>query len=130
MRYRCDNCGAEAEEEDLPEAKDLSQRLDEGGTYTSKECKECGALSYPISDDEDEDNKPGVESGAYVGEEPFPGDLGSQLIATTLHDRGFDEVVERMQAYDGDFWMDFVGPMIDRVEDLLYDDEERAAING
>lgn len=46
----CDNCGTVAEEDSLPDAQDLSMRLDEGGvyTYTSKECHNCGTLSYPM----------------------------------------------------------------------------------
>ena len=45
--YVCDNCGFTAEPEELPDAKDLWQRLTPGGIYTNKECPECGALCFP-----------------------------------------------------------------------------------
>jgi predicted RNA-binding Zn-ribbon protein involved in translation (DUF1610 family) len=47
--YVCDNCGYTAAADDLPEAKDLWQRLTPGGIYTDKECPECGALCFPKS---------------------------------------------------------------------------------
>lgn len=47
MNYQCDNCGHVGSGDTFPDARDLSQRLDEGGTYTTKECPECGALAYP-----------------------------------------------------------------------------------
>lgn len=62
--------------------------------------------------------------------DPFAGDAGAQLIRDTLSDRGFDSVEERMVAYDGDFWMDFVGPMIDRVGDVLYTEQEVEEVYG
>jgi len=52
MIYKCDNCGHTADENDLPNAKDLMQRMTPGGIYTDRECSECeeGALCYPIDD--------------------------------------------------------------------------------
>lgn len=54
-KYRCDNCEFEDEEDDLPDAKELSMRLTPGGKYTDKECPKCHALCFPI---EEEDGKP------------------------------------------------------------------------
>lgn len=48
--YQCDNCQRVAERHELPDAKDLHQRIDPGGIFTDKECSECGALSYPVED--------------------------------------------------------------------------------
>lgn len=62
--------------------------------------------------------------------DPFAGDAGAQLIRDTLSDRGFDNVEQRMVEYDGDFWMDFVGPMIDRVGDVLFSEEEVTEVYG
>ena len=45
--YVCDNCGCTEERENLPNAKDLHQRLVPGGIYTDKECPACGALCFP-----------------------------------------------------------------------------------
>jgi hypothetical protein len=55
---------------------------------------------------------------------PFAGDAGAQLIQETLTDRGCKGVHEAMVAYvergDGrDFWMDFVGPMVDRAGEAI-----------
>ncbi|MCS3660074.1 putative RNA-binding Zn-ribbon protein involved in translation (DUF1610 family) [Salinibacter ruber] len=46
-RYECDSCGHESWRAFLPAAKDLRQRIAPGGTYTDRECPECGALMYP-----------------------------------------------------------------------------------
>lgn len=43
----CDCCDYAAEADDLPDAEDLTQRLEYGCPYTNKECPECGALCYP-----------------------------------------------------------------------------------
>lgn len=45
--YVCDNCSYMATAKELPDAKDLWQRLTPGGIYTDKECPECGALCFP-----------------------------------------------------------------------------------
>ena len=45
-RYRCDNCGHV--ETDPPIAHNLQDRLDDGGVATTRECSECGALTYLI----------------------------------------------------------------------------------
>ena len=42
--YTCDNCGHQ--EAAPPAARDLDERLDEGGVFTDRECSRCGALSY------------------------------------------------------------------------------------
>ncbi len=49
-RYRCDDCGYTADIEKFNYARDLSMRLDPGGTYTDMECPKvnCGALAYPV----------------------------------------------------------------------------------
>lgn len=49
---RCDNCGKVHLEENLAEAKHLSMRTEPGGTIPSGECPDCGALCYPLKDDE------------------------------------------------------------------------------
>lgn len=54
----------------------------------------------------------------------FTGDQAAQLILGILQDRGYDDAEQRMEEYDGDFGYDFVGPMIDRVADALYGDDE------
>jgi len=46
-RYRCDSCGHDSWRGFLAAAGDLEQRIDPGGTYTDRECPECGALMYP-----------------------------------------------------------------------------------
>lgn len=46
--YVCDSCGAVADKDSLPDAENLSMRIGEGGVYTTKECANCGALSYPL----------------------------------------------------------------------------------
>ncbi len=50
--YKCDNCDHIANEEDLPDAKDLPMRLTPGYAYTDKECPECEehALCFPVGD--------------------------------------------------------------------------------
>lgn len=45
-RYRCDNCGHV--ETDPPVARDLHERLEDGGVATTRECSECGALTYLV----------------------------------------------------------------------------------
>ncbi len=47
-KYMCDNCKAIRERDDLPDARDILQRVDPGGIFTDKECAVCGALSYPL----------------------------------------------------------------------------------
>lgn len=46
--YVCGNCGRIDKEDQLPDAKDLSQRMLPGDTYTDKECPSCGSLSFPL----------------------------------------------------------------------------------
>lgn len=48
--YRCENCGRR--ENDPPLAALLHERLDDGGTYTDRECSNCGALTYLESVDQ------------------------------------------------------------------------------
>jgi hypothetical protein len=43
--YQCGNCSHQ--ETDPPLAPDLYERLDDGGVATTRECSECGALTYP-----------------------------------------------------------------------------------
>lgn len=70
-----------------------------------------------------------------VEPDPFEGDQGAQLIRDTLSDRGREDAGDRMLAFHvehgGDWWMDHVGPMIDRVEDILYlGDCEKCGTHG
>lgn len=51
--HRCDNCGKVHANETLKIAKHLGERIDPGGVMPSGECKECGALCYPIEPDPD-----------------------------------------------------------------------------
>tara|TARA_B100000809_G_C15108420_1_gene519640 strand:+ start:1591 stop:2160 length:570 start_codon:yes stop_codon:yes gene_type:complete len=44
----CDNCGFIKEHDELPDARDLLQRLSVGGTFTDKECPHCLALCFPL----------------------------------------------------------------------------------
>ena len=44
MVYTCDNC--QHEEFDPPIARDLHERLDDGGRATTRECSRCGSLTY------------------------------------------------------------------------------------
>ncbi len=53
--YRCDNCSHCAQYQDLPSAKDLAERIDEAGPKTDRECPKCGALCYPVNQEETED---------------------------------------------------------------------------
>lgn len=46
--YLCDDCGQLAPGENMDDAKNLLSRLEVGGTYTNKECPECGALAFPL----------------------------------------------------------------------------------
>ena len=46
--YRCDNCGHIGGEGELPEARDLLQRLEPGGVFTDRECPHCGSLCFPM----------------------------------------------------------------------------------
>jgi len=45
---RCDNCQAIWTENDLREAKHLSERIDVGGPIPDGECPDCGALAYKV----------------------------------------------------------------------------------
>jgi|TARA_B100002003_G_C13967483_1_gene468334 hypothetical protein len=47
-KFKCDDCGMVGNEDEFPEAKDILLRMEVGGTYTDKECPECGALAYPV----------------------------------------------------------------------------------
>lgn len=51
----------------------------------------------------------------------FPTDAGEQLAYETLCDRGFpaERVAAAIEAYTGDLWSDFFGPMIDEIEGVL-----------
>lgn len=51
--HRCDNCGKVHTDETLKIAKHLGERVEPGGVMPSGECKECGALCYPIEPDPD-----------------------------------------------------------------------------
>lgn len=46
--YACDNCTWMGCEENAVEAKDISQRMLPGDTFTSYECPDCGALVFPV----------------------------------------------------------------------------------
>lgn len=61
-------------------------------------------------------------SGVVARPEGYDDDAGIRLIYDCLHDRGLDPavLVARMDAYTGDYWFDFVGPMLDRVEGELF----------
>jgi hypothetical protein len=104
--YQCDNFGRVADGDALPDARDLTERLDPGGVYTDKECGQCGALAYP------------TDAAAT-----YPHDAGAQLVFETLCDREVataEEIKTRIDAYDGDLWFDFFGPMLDQIEAVLF----------
>lgn len=44
----CDSCGFIGENDELPDAKHLLQRLTVGGVFTDKECPHCSALCFPL----------------------------------------------------------------------------------
>lgn len=48
ITYECADCGRQAPASELPDAKDLSLRMEPGDTYTDKECPDCGALCFPV----------------------------------------------------------------------------------
>lgn len=48
MKLKCDNCGHEDVENNLPDVKYLVSRLEIGGMFTYKECPKCKALCFPI----------------------------------------------------------------------------------
>jgi hypothetical protein len=50
--YQCENCERVAERDDLPSALLISERMEPGDTYTDVECRECGALCFPVEDPE------------------------------------------------------------------------------
>lgn len=50
--FKCANCGHEDDYDNLPAARQLSQRLEVGEPYTNVECPECGALCYPKEEDQ------------------------------------------------------------------------------
>ena len=50
--YECANCSHRAAAGDLPDARDLSQRLEPGSEFTDRECPHCGALCFPLSDED------------------------------------------------------------------------------
>jgi hypothetical protein len=57
----------------------------------------------------------------------FPYDAGAQLALDTLSDREVDtreNLQKRIENYDGDLWMDFFGPLMDRLEEALGYEEE------
>lgn len=62
------------------------------------------------------------------GKDPYDGDAGARLIRDTLIDRGRDDAERRMLNAESDsgvdWWMDYCGPMIDRVELTLYPGDE------
>lgn len=49
---RCDNCGKLHSEDTLVEARHLSMRTEPGGTIPSGECVDCGALCYPLKNED------------------------------------------------------------------------------
>jgi len=46
--YRCQNCDFTGCEDLFPAAKDLSQRMTVGDTWTDSECPKCGSLAFPV----------------------------------------------------------------------------------
>jgi hypothetical protein len=50
----CANCEAAHWTDELDEIRDLSQRLAPGGTTPSGQCTHCGALAYPVRNDDPE----------------------------------------------------------------------------
>ena len=63
--------------------------------------------------------------GYFEREESSP--LLDEIVAT-LHNRGAgkrSELVDAIEKYDVDnFWSDFVGPMLARIEECLFDDDD------
>lgn len=53
--FKCDGCDDIFVEEELPDARDLRQRISPGGIYTPYECPkpDCGALCYPVEQNEE-----------------------------------------------------------------------------
>lgn len=49
--YACQNCERHGEHDDFVLARDLTERLEPGDTYTDRECPDCGALAHPIEQD-------------------------------------------------------------------------------
>ncbi len=54
-KHSCDNCGAVIDSEDVCPIEDFFQRVEPGGMVPSGECPECGALCYPIKEEEGDD---------------------------------------------------------------------------
>lgn len=57
----------------------------------------------------------------------YPRDAGMQLAYETLCDREVadpETIKARLDAYDGDLWSDFFGPVIDQIEDALFGEED------
>ena len=50
MRYRCNGCDFEGDEDVFEPAEDLSMRLTPGYPYTDLQCpdEDCGALAFPV----------------------------------------------------------------------------------
>jgi hypothetical protein len=63
---KCDDCGYEAPHDQLPEAKDILQRLDLNGPFTDVECPECGALCYLIEEKKAPEPDPGPTKSATM----------------------------------------------------------------
>lgn len=45
--YQCQNCGHVGLRDAMVPAKDVTQRIEPGDTYTDRECPKCGALALP-----------------------------------------------------------------------------------
>lgn len=68
-----------------------------------------------------------VEGTEKKPELEYPYDAGMQMAYDTLCDREVAdpaEIKRRMDAYDGDFWMDYFGPIIDQIERDLFPNED------
>jgi hypothetical protein len=49
----CQNCGFLAESENFNTAQNIEQRHSPGDTFSDKECPHCGALGYPVEDEQE-----------------------------------------------------------------------------
>lgn len=107
--YLCDNCGHI--ESAPPEARDLSQRLDENGEYTDRECSKCGSLTYESIPDAVADLMGNDMTRSFL-----------TIVADRMDCQAID-VAFRLLHYgeqntDYTLYKDFFGPVVDALEDI------------
>lgn len=125
--YECDNCEHKGQGVELPDARDLFQRLEPGGIYTNKECPHCGALCFPCLSREAEERRVALVAmadDAHSDEGAVEVDDCAQVSELPVGDPG-KENGAYVQAW---VWVSFEGTPFDESEkDNITEDDQTEA---